>query len=183
MLPLIALLAPPVLAAPPSPAASTEAVYPDELVLLDGTPMKPEALSGKVVLFVNVASKCGYTRQYEGLQTLWTRYADKGLVVVGVPCNQFGGQEPGSATEIATFCRMTYGVEFPMLAKQDVNGPDRSALYAGLVASEAGGGKDIGWNFEKFLVGKDGKVLKRFDSRTEPDSTELTSAIDAALKG
>lgn len=182
MLPLLTLLAGPAQATPPA-TPPTEAALPADLVLLDGTPMKADALAGKVVLFVNVASKCGYTKQYDGLQKLWSTYKDKGLVVVGVPCNQFGGQEPGSATEIATFCRMTYGVEFPMLAKQDVNGKARSALYTQLVASEAGGGKDISWNFEKFLVGKDGKVLERFGSSTTPDAEALISAIDAALKG
>jgi glutathione peroxidase len=182
MLPLLVALAQPSLAAEPV-AAPTETVVPADLVLLDGTKMKPETLAGKVVLFVNVASKCGYTRQYDGLQKLYSTHADQGLVVVGVPSNQFGGQEPGSAEEIATFCRMTYGVEFPMLAKQEVNGPGRSALYARLVGSEVGGGDDIRWNFEKFLVGRDGKVLKRFGSSTEPDDPALVGAITAALKG
>ncbi|MCB9692612.1 MAG: glutathione peroxidase [Alphaproteobacteria bacterium] len=158
-----------------------EQVLPAELVQLDGQPMPKATLEGKVVLFVNVASKCGFTRQYDGLQALYAKYRDQGLVVVGAPCNQFGAQEPGSPEEIATFCRMTYGVEFPMLEKQDVNGPERSALYTKLVASPAGGGKDIGWNFEKFLVGRDGRVIARFDSKTEPDAAELVSTIEKAL--
>ena len=149
-----------------------------ELTALDGTPLPKETTAGKVTLFVNVASKCGFTRQYEGLQALYESKKDDGLVIVGVPCNQFGGQEPGGAEEIATFCQRTYGVEFPMLSKQDVNGKDRSELYSYLV----GDGADIKWNFEKFLVGKDGKVIARYPSGTEPNSPELTAAIDKALK-
>ncbi|MFT6160025.1 MAG: glutathione peroxidase [Myxococcota bacterium] len=151
------------------------------LTQLDGTPLPPETLAGKAVLFVNVASRCGYTRQYDGLQALYADKVDDGLVVVGVPCNQFGGQEPGSAEEIATFCRVNYGVNFPILDKQDVNGNGRSALYASLIGSDAGGGADVGWNFEKFLVGPDGSVAARFPSSVEPNSPELIAAIDALL--
>lgn len=152
-----------------------------ELIQLDGTPLPADTLRGKVVLFVNVASRCGFTPQYEGLQKLWERRRDEGLVVVGVPCNQFGWQEPGTSTEIAQFCKMTYGVDFPMLQKQDVNGKDRSALYAWLVGSEVGEGRDVRWNFEKFVVDRSGTVVARFGSRTTPDSPELVQAIDRAL--
>ncbi len=151
------------------------------LTQLDGTPLPPETLAGKAVLFVNVASRCGYTRQYDGLQALYADKVDDGLVVVGIPCNQFGGQEPGSAEEIATFCRVNYGVNFPILAKQDVNGADRSALYASLIGSSAGGGADVAWNFEKFLVAPDGTVSARFPSSVEPNSPELIAAINALL--
>ena len=152
------------------------------LTSLNGEKLPATQFDGKVVLFVNVASKCGYTRQYEGLQQLYDTYHDKGLEIVGVPCNQFGGQEPGSAEEIQTFCKMNYGVTFPLLEKQDVNGDQRSALYKYLVTSQAGQSKDIRWNFEKFLVGKDGQVISRYPSSTEPMSTELTTAIESALK-
>ena len=152
-----------------------------QLTALDGSTLDNATLDGKAVLFVNVASKCGYTSQYEGLQDLYEQKKDDGLVIVGVPCNQFGAQEPGSSEEIATFCKRTYGVSFPMLEKQNVNGPQRSDLYKYLVGSDAGGGKDVGWNFEKFLVGKDGEVKARFGSGTRPNSDELGKAIAAAL--
>lgn len=151
------------------------------LTALSGQPLPDATLAGKVVLFVNVASQCGYTPQYEGLQALWTEFKGRGLVIVGVPCNQFGGQEPGTATEIQSFCKLNYGVDFPLLEKQDVNGAGRSALYQRLVSSQAGGGKDIRWNFEKFLVGRDGAVLARFPSSVAPGSPELRTAIEAAL--
>lgn len=151
------------------------------LTALDGTAVPADSLSGKVVLFVNVASKCGFTRQYDGLQALYDARKDDGLVIVGVPCNQFGGQEPGSAQEIASFCRMNYGVTFPLLEKQDVNGANRSDLYTHLVASSAGGDRNISWNFEKFLVGRDGQVLQRFASHNGPSSAGLTAAVDKAL--
>ncbi|TNE87599.1 MAG: glutathione peroxidase [Deltaproteobacteria bacterium] len=150
------------------------------LTALDGSPFATD-LTGKVVLFVNVASRCGLTPQYNGLQALAEEKRDDGLVIVGVPCNQFGAQEPGSADEIATFCSVTYGVDFPLLEKQDVNGAGRSPLYQWLVGSEAGGGKDIEWNFGKFLVGKDGAVLERFAPTVPPEDPSLRSAIDAAL--
>lgn len=151
------------------------------LTALDGTPLAADTLDNKVVLFVNVASKCGFTPQYDGLQALYAAKKDQGLVIVGVPCNQFGAQEPGSPTEIASFCRMNYGVDFPLLEKQDVNGGDRSELYQWLVGSEAGGGKDVRWNFEKFLVGKSGQVIDRYTSQVKPSDDGLVAAIDAAL--
>ncbi|MBM4376645.1 MAG: glutathione peroxidase [Deltaproteobacteria bacterium] len=148
---------------------------------LDGSKLALSELEGKVVLFVNVASRCGLTPQYAALTKVQTTYGDRGLLVVGVPCNQFLGQEPGSAEEIATFCSTTYGVDFPLLAKQEVNGAGRSPLYQWLVGSEAGGGADISWNFEKFLVGRDGRVRARFAPTVKPDSPEVLTAIDAAL--
>ena len=152
-----------------------------DLTTLSGKALTPNTVNGKVTLVVNVASRCGYTRQYEGLQKLYNAYQDKGLVILGAPCNQFGGQEPGTADEIAQFCKRNFGVTFPILSKQDVNGKNRSKLYQHLISSPAGQNKDIRWNFEKFLVGRDGKVLARFPSSTRPDAPELIKAIDAAL--
>lgn len=151
------------------------------LTTLTGQPLPPETLTGKVVLFVNVASRCGYTRQYAGLQALFAELKGRDFVIVGVPCNQFGKQEPGTAEEIQSFCSLTYGVDFPMLQKQDVNGADRSPLYAQLVGSAAGGGADIKWNFEKFLVGRDGAVIARYGSKVTPADPDLRAAIEAAL--
>jgi glutathione peroxidase len=148
---------------------------------IDGTPLPATELSGKVLLFVNVASRCGLTPQYEGLVRLQQRYRDRGFLIVGAPCNQFLGQEPGSAEQIVEFCSATYGVDFPLLEKQDVNGSKRSPLYQWLIGSEAGRGDDIAWNFEKFLVGRDGRVVARFSPRTGPESAEVVAAIEAAL--
>ncbi len=136
---------------------------------------------GKVVLVVNVASQCGNTPQYEGLQKLYSQYSSRGFVVLGFPCNQFGGQEPGSNSEIVKFCKTNYGVTFPVFAKVDVNGSSASPLFAWLKANAPGPnvGKDIAWNFGKFLVGKDGKVLKRFEPGVQP--AELKSDIEKAL--
>lgn len=147
----------------------------------DGKAVMSGALTGRVVLVVNVASFCTFTPQYADLQTLWERYAPKGLVVVGVPSNQFGGQEPGSDREIRNFCESRYGVTFPILAKQDVNGPQRSPLYQFLVSSGVGGGRDVGWNFEKFLLGRTGRVIGRFPSHVEPDDPRVVAAIEMAL--
>ncbi|QJY50874.1 glutathione peroxidase [Pseudonocardia broussonetiae] len=151
------------------------------LTALDGSPLP--ALDGCAVLVVNVASKCGLTPQYTALEQLQERYADRGFTVLGVPCNQFGGQEPGTAEEIATFCSATYGVSFPLTEKVDVNGPGRHPLYAALtaVADDTGADGDVQWNFEKFLVGADGTVLRRFRPRTEPGSDEVVAAVEAAL--
>jgi glutathione peroxidase len=152
-----------------------------DLTRLDGSAFDKAELEGKVVLVVNVASKCGLTPQYTGLTRIATKYRDRGFLVVGVPCNQFLGQEPGSAAEIQSFCSTTYGVDFPLLEKQDVNGKDRSPLYQFLINSEAGQGSDILWNFEKFLLGRDGKVVARFSPKTDPEAAEVTAAIEAAL--
>jgi glutathione peroxidase len=135
---------------------------------------------GKVLLIVNVASKCGYTPQYAGLEKLYETYKDKALVVLGFPCNQFGGQEPGSMEEIQTFCQVNYGVTFPIMQKIEVNGPNQAPLYAKLTQTEPAG--PIGWNFEKFVVGKDGRVVGRFKSKVAPDSPELVGTIEQALK-
>ncbi len=148
-----------------------------KLTRLDGSAFDTAEIQGKAVLFVNVASKCGLTPQYQLLQTLWESRRDRGFCVVGVPCNQFGGQEPGSAAEIAEFCSLNYGVTFPLLAKQDVNGDGRSPLFGWLV----GDGSIIVWNFAKFLVGRDGEVIRRFSPDVSPDAPELLASIDAAL--
>ncbi|MGX1475400.1 UNVERIFIED_CONTAM: glutathione peroxidase [Streptomyces canus] len=139
--------------------------------------------AGKTVLIVNVASKCGLTPQYNGLEKLQERYAERGFTVLGVPCNQFLGQEPGSAEEIAEFCSATYGVTFPLTEKVEVNGEGRHALYDRLVgfADAEGHTGDIRWNFEKFLVGRDGSVVARFSPQTEPESDEIVTAVEGAL--
>ncbi|MGW0038266.1 glutathione peroxidase [Gordonia sp. NPDC003376] len=149
---------------------------------LDGSALSLADFTGPL-LVVNVASKCGLTPQYAGLEEIATTYADRGLTVVGVPCNQFMGQEPGSPEEIATFCSTSYGVTFPLLAKTDVNGDDRHPLYDELTKTPDATGEagDIQWNFEKFLVGADGAVLGRFRPRTEPLAPEVIEAIESAL--
>jgi glutathione peroxidase len=138
---------------------------------------------GIVTLVVNVASRCGLTPQYEGLERLQKRYSDRGFTVLGVPCNQFAGQEPGSSSEIAEFCSTTYGVSFPLTEKVEVNGTGRHPLYADLVdvPDAQGYTGDIRWNFEKFLIDPAGTVVARFDPRTEPESDQVISAIEAAL--
>lgn len=156
---------------------ATASAMPGTVTALNGDAIQTADWSGKVVLFVNVASRCGFTTQYDGLQKLWTEYKDKGLVVVGVPCNQFGSQEPGKAEEIASFCRMNYGVDFPLLEKQNVNGSSRSALYAHLLKGKG----PVMWNFEKVLVGRDGSVIDRYRSTTSPGDASLRTAIEAAL--
>jgi glutathione peroxidase len=143
---------------------------------LDGTPQPLSAYAGKLVLIVNTASKCGLTPQYEGLEHLYQTYGDRGLVVLGFPCNQFAGQEPGSAAEIAEFCSLTYDVSFPMFAKIDVNGPDESPLYTWLKAGHPG---DIEWNFAKFLIDRDGTVAQRIAPDTQPEA--LVPAIERRL--
>jgi glutathione peroxidase len=150
---------------------------------LSGQPASLGDLPAKTLLVVNVASKCGLTPQYEGLERLHERFSDRGFSVVGFPCNQFGGQEPGSAEEIAEFCSLTYGVSFPMFEKIEVNGPGRHPIYTELTAvpDATGAAGDIQWNFEKFLVGPDGAILGRFRPRTEPQDAELVAAIEAAL--
>jgi glutathione peroxidase len=141
--------------------------------------------AGKATLIVNVASRCGLTPQYAGLEDLHERFKDRGFTVLGVPCNQFGAQEPGSPEEIATFCSTTYGVTFPMTEKIDVNGPDRHPLYQQLteVPDADGEAGDIKWNFEKFLVSPDGRVVGRFRPLVTPDAEELVGAIESVLPG
>ena len=140
---------------------------------------------GKATLVVNVASKCGLTPQYAGLEELHERFADQGFSVLGVPCNQFGGQEPGSDEEIATFCSTSYGVTFPMTEKVEVNGDARHPLYQELTAKEDAEGKagDIQWNFEKFLVSPEGEIVARFRPMTAPEDADLVKAVEAALPG
>lgn len=149
---------------------------------IDGKDLPLKTYAGKVLLIVNVASECGYTPQYAGMQALHDKVADKGLVVLGVPCNDFGGQEPGDEKAIKTFCTENYKVTFPMTAKVSIKGDAKHALYAALTGPNSPVPGDVGWNFEKFLVGKDGKILKRFGSDVEPTSGELLDAIEAALK-
>lgn len=139
------------------------------------------AYKGKVLLIVNVASKCGFTKQYTGLEKVYSTYSDKGLVVLGFPCNQFGGQEPGTAAEIESFCSLTYKVTFPLFDKIEVNGPGRHPLYTFLSGDAAKFSGPIGWNFTKFLVGRDGQVLARYDSKVTPEAPELIAAVEAAL--
>lgn len=147
------------------------------LIGLDGAPFDTATLTNKVVLVVNVASKCGLTPQYTALQALYEAEKDNDVVVLGVPCNQFLGQEPGSADQIAHFCTQNYGVTFPLLEKQEVNGGGRSSLYEVLVESSVGGGKPITWNFEKFLISKKGDIAHRFDPKTAPNAPEIVRAI------
>lgn len=150
---------------------------PVNLTSLDGAPLAPTELDHKVLLFINVASKCGLTPQYSGLVELDKKYGDRGLKVIGVPCNQFGAQEPGSPEEIKTFTSSKYKVEFTLLEKQDVNGANRSPLYQFLVKD----GEDIGWNFGKFVVDRSGEVVARFEPTTPPDDPDLQAAIEKAL--
>jgi glutathione peroxidase len=164
---------------PPEGGASSRDEVP--LVGLDGKPLGSGALDGKVLLIVNVASRCGLTPQYEALQALHERLSPRGFSVVGVPCNQFLGQEPGDADQIRQFCTERYQVTFPLLEKQDVNAGGRSPLYQWLVGSPAGRGEDISWNFEKFLVDRAGEVVARFAPDVKPDAPELVAAAERAL--
>lgn len=150
---------------------------------LDGTPSSLADIGAKAYLVVNVASKCGLTPQYTALEQLHEKYSAKGLSVVGVPCNQFGGQEPGSPEEIATFCSTTYGVTFPMTEKIDVNGANRHAIYDRLteVADAEGTSGDIRWNFEKFVVSGSGEIVARFGPMTAPDDPAVVSVIEKTL--
>lgn len=155
------------------------------LTTLDGKSTSLADYADRAVLIVNVASKCGLTPQYAGLEQLARDYADRGLTVLGVPCNQFMGQEPGTAAEIQTFCSTTYGVTFPLLAKTDVNGDGRHPLYAELTTTADADGQagDVQWNFEKFLVAPGGTVVNRFRPTIEPGAPEVVAAIEAVLPG
>jgi glutathione peroxidase len=156
-----------------------------DLTRLDGSPASLADFDGQALLVVNVASKCGFTPQYAGLEALHERYRDRGLTVLGFPSNQFGSQEPGSAEEIAEFCSATYGVTFPMFAKTDVNGPDRHPLFERLTetADAEGEAGDVAWNFEKFLVSPAGEVVGRFRSSVAPDDPALLEAVESVLPG
>ncbi|HYL51287.1 MAG TPA: glutathione peroxidase [Acidimicrobiia bacterium] len=160
-------------------------VYDVPLKSLDGEPGVLAEQKGKVALLVNVASFCGLTPQYEGLEALYERFGAQGFSVVGIPCNQFGAQEPGTADEIKTFCSTSYGVKFPLTEKVEVNGDSRHPLYEQLTATADGEGHagDIRWNFEKFLVSREGEVIARFSPLVEPANDELVGAIEKALAG
>jgi glutathione peroxidase len=156
-------------------------VYDYSAKTLDGQDVSLADYRGQVLLIVNTASKCGFTPQFEGLEALYRDYKDRGLTILGFPCNQFGAQEPGNAEEIASFCSLTYDVTFPMLAKIDVNGPSAHPLYAFLKKEQKGilGTEGIKWNFTKFLVGRDGEVVERFAPNTKPE--DLKVAVEALL--
>ncbi len=160
-------------------------VHDIEVKTLAGDPATLGDFAGSAVLVVNVASQCGLTPQYEGLQRLHDRFSGRGFAVAGFPCIQFGAQEPGSSEAIRQFCTENYGVTFPMFGKIDVNGPDRHPLYAELTATPDAEGKsgDVQWNFEKFLVSSDGKIIGRFRPLTEPEAPEVVEAIEASLPG
>ena len=160
-------------------------LYDTKLAALDGTPDVLANEKGKVTLLVNVASKCGLTPQYEQLEQLEEKYKGQGFDVIGIPCNQFGEQEPGSPEEIKTFCSTTYGVTFPMTEKIEVNGDGRHPLYQELTktADAEGVDGDIRWNFEKFLVGRDGNIVARFSPLVLPDAPEVVDSIEKALAG
>ena len=157
-------------------------IYDIKVKTINGEETTLEQYKGNVMLIVNVASKCGYTPQYDGLETLYKKYKDEGLVVLGFPCNQFGSQEPGSEAEIQNFCRVNFGVTFPMFSKINVNGEETHPLYQYLKSEQPGilGTEAIKWNFTKFLVDKEGNVVKRFGSSTKPK--ELEDKIEALLK-
>ena len=160
-------------------------IYEQKLATLDGKPLDLQDLKGKAVLVVNVASKCGLTPQYTGLEELQHTYADRGFTDLGVPSNQFGGQEPGTADEIAEFCSTTYGVTFPVTEKLDVNGQRQHPLFAELTSAPdaAGEAGEIQWNFEKFLISPTGDIVGRFRPPVAPDSEELVGAIESVLPG
>ena len=171
-------------ATPDAHSAATEVTQmtaPD-FTAIDGAPLPFSTFDGKAVLVVNTASECGFTPQYSGLQALWQARQDDGLVIVGVPSNDFGGQEPGSEAEIVEFCEINFGVDFPLTRKTPVTGPDRHAFYA-WAEETLGEAARPQWNFHKVLVGRDGVPIAAFGSRIAPDSAELTDAIDAALAG
>ncbi len=178
MRPALCLVLLATLALPAAERKVPVSLYDVTLNTLEGQPQSLAAYKGKVVLAVNVASECGFTPQYAGLQKLYAEQKDRGLVVLGFPCNQFGGQEPGSAAEIETFCQKNYGVTFPLFEKLDVKGANQAPLYRFLTAKFG----EPAWNFHKYLVGKDGQVIQAFSSKVTPDSPELKAAIDAALK-
>jgi glutathione peroxidase len=160
----------------------TETLHSIPLTMIDGQQANFGDFKGKTVLVVNVASECGLTPQYEALEALYRKYSDKDFVILGVPSNQFMGQEPGNAEDIQEFCSINYGVTFPLAEKADVNGANRHPLYATLTKFRSGDlAEDITWNFEKFLVSAEGKVVQRFAPQITPDSREVVAAIEAEL--
>jgi glutathione peroxidase len=168
----------------PAAALAASNVHEFTLDAINGTPAPLANFKGKVLLVVNVASQCGYTYQYEGLQALYAKYKDQGFVIAGFPANNFGAQEPGSNAEIGAFCKSKFGVTFPMYSKISVAGKDNAPLYQFLTdkAANPKTGGEIQWNFTKFLVDRDGKVIARFEPAVEPQSKEVTAAVEAALK-
>ena len=164
-------------------AAAEKTVYDFTLNSIDGQPTPLGSFKGKVVLLVNVASRCGYTPQYTALESIYERYKDRGFVIVGIPANNFGSQEPGTNSEIKTFCKTKYSVTFPMMSKVSVKGDDMTPLYQFLTdkAANPQTGGEIQWNFTKFLIGPDGRVITRFEPAVTPDSPEVTGAIEKAL--
>jgi glutathione peroxidase len=163
-------------------AASAASLYDIPLKDIDGKETSLKAYAGKVLLIVNVASQCGYTRQYKNLEAVYRKYSDKGLVVLGFPCNDFGGQEPGSNAQIKEFCSSKFEVTFPMFDKLKVKpGPAQHPLYAALTGQTSPVPGEVKWNFGKFLIGRDGKILARFASADEPDGEKVTRALEAAL--
>jgi len=163
--------------------AQQKSIYDFTMKSIDGQPVSLGSYSGKVVLLVNVASKCGFTPQYAGLEALYEKYKDKGLVIVGIPANNFAQQEPGTNDEIKKFCSNKYNVTFPMMSKVSVLGDDQTPLYSFLTAktTDPDFGGDIKWNFTKFLVGRDGKLVARFEPNVKPDSPEVAAAVEKAL--
>jgi glutathione peroxidase len=177
-IPVLALLA---LAAVSSGPLRAGSLYDIPVRDIDGKSTTLAPYRGQVVLIVNVASECGYTPQYRGLEALYRKFQGQGLVILGFPCNQFGGQEPGSNAQIKQFCTSTYQVSFPLFDKIEVNGPGRHPLYVALAGKASPFPGDITWNFNKFLIGRDGRILERFDSDAEPESPPVVKAIAAAL--
>ena len=165
----------------PAMLALAGSIYDIPVKDIDGKETSLGAYKGKVLLVVNVASKCGLTPQYKTLESTYEKFKDKGLVIVGFPCNQFASQEPGTNEEIKQFCSSQYNVTFPLFDKVEVNGPKRHPLYVALAGKDSPYPGDIKWNFGKFLIGRDGKIIKRFEPKTTPDSPEVTQAIEAAL--
>jgi glutathione peroxidase len=165
-------------------AFAASSLYDFTMPALNGSPTPLIGFKGKVVLVVNVASQCGYTPQYEGLQALYTKFKDQGFVIAGFPANNFGGQEPGTNKEIGAFCRSKYGVTFPMFSKISVKGADQAPLYKFLTDKSANPktGGEIQWNFTKFLVDREGRVIQRFEPAVEPQSKELVTALESTLK-
>jgi glutathione peroxidase len=163
--------------------AQAASIFDMEMKRLDGTPEKLSGYEGKVVLAVNVASKCGNTPQYAGLQSLYEKFGEQGFTILGFPCNQFFGQEPGTAEQIQEFCSLNYGVTFPLFEKLEVKGPGHHPLYALLseTPDDAGKAGNVQWNFEKFLVGRDGRVVRRFRPKTQPDDPKVVEAIEELL--
>ena len=162
-------------------AGAADSIYDAPLKDIDGTSTTLKPYEGKVLLIVNVASRCGYTPQYAALEALYSKYKGQGLVVLGFPCNQFNGQEPGTDAEIKQFCSSKYGVTFPLFDKIEVNGDNRHPLYVLLAGKNSPVAGNIRWNFTKFLIDRHGNILKRFESKVKPDSADVTAAVEAAL--